>query len=248
MAYRAVLFDLFDTLVIFDRERLPLCEVGGRQVRSTIGCLHELLGPVAPGLTIEACYEALLESWRDAERERSVDHREVPAPVRFGRWLERLAIDPAACPSGLVERLVDRHKIELSRAAHFPAHHVDLLERLARRFRLAVVSNFDWTPTALGILDSAGVTALFDAIVVSDEVGWRKPKRDIFDIALERVGVAAPEALFVGDRADIDVLGAHEAGMATAWINRNGEPLPPGIAAPAFTIRDLAELGPILGA
>jgi FMN phosphatase YigB (HAD superfamily) len=248
MAYRAVLFDLFDTLVIFDRERLPVCDVGGRQVRSTVGCLYEVLGPHAPGVTIEACYDALLESWRDAERERSVDHREVPAPVRFGRWLERLAIDPATCPAGLVGRLVDRHKVELSRAAHFPAHHVDLLERLARRFRLAVVSNFDWTPTALGILESAGVARLFDAIVVSDQVGWRKPKRDIFEIALERVGVAAPEALFVGDRPDIDVVGAQDVGIAAVWINRNGEPLPPGMAPPAFDIRDLAELGPILGA
>jgi FMN hydrolase / 5-amino-6-(5-phospho-D-ribitylamino)uracil phosphatase len=179
---------------------------------------------------------------------RALDHREVPAPVRFGGWLARLSVDPAACRAGLVETLLETHRLELARAAEFPPHHVDLLERLARRFRLAVVSNFDWSPTALGILESAGVRQLFDAVVVSDEVGWRKPRAEIFEVALRRVGVAASEALFVGDRPEIDVVGAQQVGMPVAWINREGAPLPPGMTPPDFDIRDLGELGPILGA
>jgi putative hydrolase of the HAD superfamily len=247
MAFRAVLFDLFDTLVIFDRERLPVVEVRGRRIRSSAGRLHEVLARHAPGLTLETCYDALTESWREAERVRAIDYREVPAPERFGRWLARLGIDPAAGRDGLVQRLLETHRRELARAAEFPPHHVDLLKRLARRYRLAVVSNFDWSPTALGILESAGVRQLFDAVVVSDEVGWRKPRAEIFEVALRRVGVTASEALFVGDRPDIDVVGAQQVGMPVAWINREGAPLPPGMTPPAFDIRDLAELGPILG-
>ena len=84
-------------------------------------------------------------------------------------------------------------------------------------------------------------------IVVSDEVGWRKPRRDIFDAALDRLGVRAEESLFVGDRADMDVLGAQQIGMDAAWINRDGEKLPPGVAPPTYEIRDLGELAGILG-
>src|SRR5207247_9799269 len=107
-----------------------------------------------------------------------------------------------------------------------------LLRRPAERYRLAVVSNFDYTPTALDILERAGVTDLFGTIVVSDEVGWRKPRRDIFDAALSRRGVRAEESLFVGDRADMDVVGAPQIGLAAAGINRDRETLPAGGARP----------------
>jgi len=81
---------------------------------------------------------------------------------------------------------------------------------------------------------------------VSDEVGWRKPRRDIFDAALGRLGVRPDEALFVGDRADMDVLGAQQIGMDAVWINRDGDPLPAGVKAPTYEIRDLGELATIL--
>jgi putative hydrolase of the HAD superfamily len=245
MAYRAVLFDLFDTLVHFDRDRLPVLEINGRTIRSTAGHLHEVLAEHAPHVTLEACYAALVESWQEAERLRAIDHREVTAPERFARFLVTLRLREPL-PPRFVERLLETHRRELAKAAHFPPHHGPLLARLADRYRLAVVSNFDYTPTALEILDRAGVTQLFSTIVVSDAIGWRKPRREIFDEALRRVGVSAAEALFVGDRADIDVTGAHGVGMDVAWINPARDPLPAGVAAPDFEIRDLAELAAIL--
>jgi FMN phosphatase YigB (HAD superfamily) len=245
-AYRAVLFDLFDTLVRFDRERLPAVPLNGRVVRSTVGELHPILAAWAPQVTLEALYNALLESWQQAERLRAVDHREVAAPERFAGLLRCLGLDPVACPGEVVDRLLQAHRRGLSRAAEFPAPHGPLLAELAGRYRLAVVSNFDYTPTAVGILERAGVAELFEAIVVSDAVGWRKPAPAIFEVALDRLGLSAAEALFVGDRADIDVLGAQRIGMHAAWLNRDGGVLPPGVAPPEFEIRDLVELRGIL--
>ena len=246
MTYAAVLFDLFDTLVRFDRERMPEIQINGKTVRSSAGMLHALLKTQAPQIDLERCYEALGESWREAERLRAIDHREVPAAARFAHFFRRLGLDEAALPAGFGRMLIDAHRGALGRAAEFPAHHGPLLRRLAERYRLAVVSNFDYTPTALDILERAGVVELFDTIVVSDEVGWRKPRRDIFDAALGRLGVRADESLFVGDRADMDVLGAQRIGMDAAWINRDGESLPSGVAAPTYEIRDLGELATIL--
>lgn len=246
MSYAAVLFDLFDTLVRFDRERMPEIRVNGKAVRSTAGHLHAILRTHAPDVSLEACYEALVGSWREAERLRAIDHREVPAPERFTHFFRGLALDPAALPAGLTRELIDAHRRELGKAAEFPVHHGPLLERLAARYRLAVVSNFDYTPTALDILERAGVTRLFGAIVVSDAVGWRKPRREIFDAALGQLSVGAAEALFVGDRADIDVLGAQRVGMDAVWINPAGEALPAGMDPPQFEIRDLAELAEVL--
>lgn len=247
MALRAVLFDLFDTLVRFDRDRLPAIEIRGRLVRSTAGHLHPLLREFAPQVTLEAFYDALQASWQAAEQRRRVDHREVAAPERFADLFRRLALDPADCPPAVLQALLDAHRRELSKAAEFPAHHAALLSELGQRFRLAVVSNFDYTPTAVGILQDAGVADLFDAILVSDAVGWRKPAPAIFHAALDRLGIGAGEALFVGDRPDIDVAGAHAVGMATAWINPAGAPLPAGLPAPDHEIRDLDELRAIVG-
>ena len=52
MTYRAVLFDLFDTLVAFDRTRLPELTIKGKVVRSTAGKLYEAFHPFAPGLDL----------------------------------------------------------------------------------------------------------------------------------------------------------------------------------------------------
>lgn len=246
MAYRAVLFDLFDTLVHFDRSRLPEVWVNGRAVHSTVGQLHAVLTSWAPAVSLDALHAALLESWQDAERRRGLEHREVAAAERFAHLFRCLTLDPAACPPSLMHTLLETHRRELSRAAEFPAHHGPLLADLARRYRLAVVSNFDYTPTAVGILSDAGVHNLFEAVVVSDEVGWRKPAPQIFAAALTRLAIVPGEALFIGDRVDIDVVGAQGVGMDTAWINRAGEPLPAGLKPPTFEIRDLAELRGIL--
>jgi FMN phosphatase YigB (HAD superfamily) len=246
-AYQAVLFDLFDTLVRFDRERLPAVPVNGRVVHSTVGQLHPILAAWAPGVTLEALYGALLESWQEAERRRAIDHREVGAMERFACLFGCLGLNAVACPRDVMHQLLEAHRGGLSRAAEFPAHHGPLLADLAERYRLAVVSNFDYTPTALGILKSAGVAELFETVVVSDAVGWRKPAPAIFEAALRHLRLSAADALFVGDRADIDVLGAQQIGMDAAWLNPERAALPAGVAPPEFEIRDLAELRGILG-
>lgn len=244
--HAAVLFDLFDTLVLFDRERLPAVRVDGRIVRSTAGHLHAALRAVLPEVGLAEFLSALLASWREAEAIRERSHREVPAPERFAMLFRLLGHDVAALPPDTVPTLLGIHMRELSRAVVFPPHHRPVLERLRATHRLAVVSNFDYTPTARLVLEREAVAGLFETIVVSDEVGWRKPARAIFETALARLGVDPGDAVFVGDRTDIDVLGAQRVGMTTVWINRTGEGRPAGAPRPDHEIRDLAELPGLL--
>jgi FMN phosphatase YigB (HAD superfamily) len=244
--YAAVLFDLFDTLVHFDPDRLPSVVIDGRTVRSSAGRLHAVLTGHAPHVPLHACYDALRASWQEAERRRAIDHREVAAQERMRDMLTRLALDPTTCPSGLVEALLDAHRIAISEGIEFPIAYRELLAALHGRYRLAVVSNFDYTPTALSLLKGAGVADLFDTIVVSDAIGWRKPRPEIFEAALTALGVKASDALFVGDRADIDVVGAQRLGMAVAWVNRDRAPLPRGVDPPTYEVRHIGELAAIL--
>jgi FMN phosphatase YigB (HAD superfamily) len=245
--YRAVLFDLFDTLVRFDRGRLPVVRIEGREVHSTVEELHEVLRQWAPHVSVEALYRGLTESWKEAERLRAIDHREVGAPERFGYLFRCLALDDAACPPAVATTMIETHRRALARAVEIPTHHVALLHDLRARYRLAVVSNFDYTPTAVGILGEAGIASLFETIVVSDAVGWRKPAPAIFRETLERMRLTTSDVLFVGDRADIDVAGALSMGMDVAWLNPAAEALAPGLAAPTYELRDLTDLRAILG-
>jgi HAD superfamily hydrolase (TIGR01662 family) len=242
----AILFDLFDTLVLLDHNRLPEVLINGKARRTTAGHLHDAFQPFAPGLSLEDFVDGLFWSWQEAERIRGEAHREVTARERFGMMFGRLGLEQGKLPGEALDILLATHMRELSKAVVFPEHHRALLRALKERHRLAVVSNFDYTPTARHVLEREGVADLFETIVVSDEVGWRKPKPVIFERALEHLAIRPGQALFVGDRADVDVAGAQAVGMASAWINREASDLPEGMKPPEYEIRDLGELEAIL--
>jgi FMN phosphatase YigB (HAD superfamily) len=64
-------------------------------------------------------------------------------------------------------------------------------------------------------LAALGLDRFLSATVFSSELGWRKPDARIFTAALQRLGVEAEEAVFVGDRLRDDIAGARAVGMRT---------------------------------
>ncbi|KAG0522685.1 hypothetical protein BDA96_07G058800 [Sorghum bicolor] len=81
--------------------------------------------------------------------------------------------------------------------------------------KLAVVSNFDTRLRKL--LKDLNVSDMFDAIVVSSEVGYEKPAPEIFKIALDNIGVEASKAVHVGDDEAADKAGANAIGLE-CWL------------------------------
>lgn len=244
--YTTILFDLFDTLIRLDRRRLPALRLNGREVRTSAAEIYPGVAALLPGVTLEAFYAAFLWSYDEAERRRAADHREIPARDRLTFCYARLGLDPARVPAEVSERLLAGHMACLARVAEPVPGQAELLEWLAGRYRLGIVSNFDYTPTVRRVLEEAGILHRFDAVVVSDAVGWRKPTPAIFRAAFERLGVGPGECLFVGDRPEIDVAGAKGVGMDAAWLNPAGAPLPSGLPAPDFTIPRLTDVRGIL--
>lgn len=99
-----------------------------------------------------------------------------------------------------------------------------LLERLARRIPLGIVSNGCGNTETL--LRECGLADLFGSIVDSTCVGAWKPDPAIFAPALARLGLPASHVAMVGDRLDRDVEGAAAAGLAAVWVS-GGRPLDP---------------------
>lgn len=85
----------------------------------------------------------------------------------------------------------------------------------------------------------------FDHVVTSDDVASYKPRPEIFEAALNKLGVATDDVLHVGDSRTSDVAGAKGMGISVAWVNRSGKQVTDGLD-PDYTVRDLAELQAIL--
>uniref|UniRef100_A0A2N9FGC0 Haloacid dehalogenase-like hydrolase domain-containing protein 3 n=1 Tax=Fagus sylvatica TaxID=28930 RepID=A0A2N9FGC0_FAGSY len=81
--------------------------------------------------------------------------------------------------------------------------------------KIAVVSNFDTRLRKL--LKDLNVLDLFDAVIISSEVGYEKPDIKIFKAALDKVNVEACKAIHVGDDQKADKVGANAIGI-DCWL------------------------------
>src|SRR5688500_14321367 len=104
--YKAVIFDLFDTLVDFDRTQIPIVTVDGREVRTTAGETYKALAQHAPYTTFEIYYQALSTVTKELLAIRERDHLEIPARRRYELLCDRLGMprDGAAeyCIEGML--------------------------------------------------------------------------------------------------------------------------------------------------
>jgi len=216
--YRAILFDLDDTLYDFhsywrERVRLSLTLV---RVRYT----H--LDPEALAL-VALSERVFIEHWPEFLRRQGVEDETLIAESHevFRReWFERMALADDAAPT---------------------------LEALRSRYRLGLITNGP-SEIQRRKIERFGLANYFDALIVSGEVGVAKPDPAIFGLALERLGVEPAEALFVGDSPEYDLRGAMAAGVPFVWMNPGGEELPEGLEQPLATIGRLGELPALLEA
>ena len=124
-----------------------------------------------------------------------------------------------------VDRFLDAEYVEWTPAHALLGSAHALLDALRDRgLHLAVVANGWPEPARLTRrrIAELGVAERLDAIVLADEVGARKPDPRIFAAALDTLGVDPQDALHVGDRVDVDVLGAARAGILSVqalWFN-----------------------------
>ena len=125
------------------------------------------------------------------------------------------------------------------------AANAPILERLGRRYRLGVVSNFYGNLAT--VCDNAQVRRYFGVIVDSARVGLSKPDPRIFVTAVEALGIEPGRAVMVGDSLARDMAGARAAGMAHIWLTpvpeRQGRPCCPGDRV-IRSLRDLEGLLP----
>lgn len=109
----------------------------------------------------------------------------------------------------------------------FLARNRAVVERLHRRFRIAIVSNFYGNLEA--VCRETGLAPHLDIAIDSAVIKAEKPDPRIFEAALAAVGVSPKKAVFVGDSQPRDMAGARGVGMRHVWLRAgSGEPCCPG--------------------
>jgi putative hydrolase of the HAD superfamily len=202
-----LLFDFFGTLVDYSPSRT---EQGYHQSHAV---LHEFGGRLD--------YASFLQVWSATsarfDQASALDDSEFSMADVTTAFL-RAAL-PAEPTSRQVDVFVAAYIAEWTTAVRHPAGIEALLKDLGAEFRLAVVSNTHSPTLVPDQLAAMGVLDLMDAVVLSVNVGKRKPHADIYEVALGELAIPAQDAWFIGDSYQADYLGPRRMGMEAFLID-----------------------------
>ena len=217
---QACVFDAYGTL--FD-------------VHSAVARLRDQVGGQA---------DALSQLWRTKQLEYTW------LRALMGRHADFWQVTGDALDYALVRTSVDRAMREPLMQAYLALDAYpevpDVLRRLREAGRkTAILSNGEPKMLEAGA-QSAGIDSLLDAILSVEEVGIFKPHPKVYQLAVDRLGVAADRIAFQSSNA-WDVSGAGAFGLRAVWINRLGAPPERLPGAAEHQLQDLSGLPALLG-
>ena len=211
MQIEAILFDMFDTLMIIERDHAFYSP----SLKQTYNYLKKN-GIKASFKEFEKAY---VEA-RDALYAKADPKMEEPHfNVRIAGALERLGYRYSVS-SEIVNGATNSFCETFMKYVRVDDDAVQSLEKLYGRYKLGIVSNFAIPECVSKLLQRHDMTRFFDIVIVSGAVNKRKPSPEIFRQALDALEIAATKTVFVGDTADADIGGAKAVGMKTVYIER----------------------------
>lgn len=174
------------------------------------------------GLSLDAVSADALwqRAWTELDSEANVSGRECSMLEIAARFSELIGAPDSA--SAELSRLVTDYLAAWT-ANHRLAESVrSCLEDLASDHVLSVVSNTHDAGLVPAQLARFGIDHFFADVFTSIDIGWRKPRREIFDAVLAKHDVSAADAVFVGDNWEADVVGPAAVGMRSFYVGTRG--------------------------
>ncbi|MHB8481395.1 MAG: HAD family hydrolase [Nitrospiria bacterium] len=244
--YKAIIFDLFGTLIHFDETRLPALNFQGQEIHSTTPPLFEIASKIRNGYTLESFHQSLREVSKRQRQEKTARLMEISCLTRMKALLSDLNFPETEQTNQLAKLMKNVHMGWLKKGVYLPEGHFDLLEKLKPSFQLGLLSNFDDARTGYRILEELHIDTFFHSTLFSEEAGWIKPHPSLFDTMLTRMNLQPYQVLFVGDTPDADVMGPKQFGMDTVWINSGSSSFPDTQYRPDFQVTRLSELEAVI--
>lgn len=211
MRLEAVLFDLFDTLLLLENDEVFY--------PPSLRKLHEFLIKNHVNVPFEAFKRVYFEVRERLYSETQESLEEPHFNVRVSQTLQNLGhnfseTDPIVV--GATGAFAD----EIMRYVHLDEDAIHVLRKLQVKYKLGLVSNFAIPECGWKLLEKFNLERFFQAVVISGEINRRKPSPEIFERALKHLRVEASRAAFVGDTPNLDVKGPKIVGMKTILIKR----------------------------
>jgi len=232
MPIQAVLFDMFDTLMLIEKDHAFY--------HHSLKRAHMFL--VDNGLDVKfTVFRDAYTKARDALYvEADVKLEEPHFNIRISKALESLGYT-FSVQSDVVAGATNAFCEGFMEYVRIDDNAKTALLELHGKYKLGIVSNFAIPECVDKLLEKHGLDKLFGVVVVSGSVNKRKPSPEIFEKALEKLGVSAENSVFVGDTVDADIGGAKSAGIKAIYVERRSQKEVEG-ACPDQTIKGLGEL------
>ncbi|HLF27584.1 MAG TPA: HAD family hydrolase [Anaerolineae bacterium] len=242
MTIKGVIFDLGSTLIEFGGEWHDVMWRGALQQIEFFNAHGFPLDPAAFLKRHRELIMLFVEKGQQDWIEYSSDKALKMALAEFGY---------TEVPQSLIDQsLITLYAYGESLWQPFPDTYSTLDALRAKGYRLAIISNARDAANVHRLIDDHHLRPWFDPILISAEVGVRKPNPRIFKAALDRWGIGPGEAVMVGDMLGADVLGAKNVGMRNVWAtmqaDRQANEVHLDTILPDATIAALAELLPLL--
>jgi putative hydrolase of the HAD superfamily len=229
------------------------------QIKNVLFDFGDTLVQASPQYSLDTCLSHLLESLsrndisvslEDFKRAYNATYERIIARNSFREVPYSVVISQTLGLCGYSSEPTDKAIVEAAEAFMDCWIHArtmeksipSLLRRLRKRYTLGVVSNLAYSPAVSKTLERFGVVEIFDAIIVSADVGWRKPSPKIFRKALQTMRISASETVYVGDELDHDIEGAKKVGMHTILLKRPLTNMAASKAKPDHIIHEWKEL------
>jgi len=231
MPIKAVLFDMFDTLMLIEKNHAFYSPSLKRAHRFLVENGVDVEFKVFRDAYIKARDALYVEA--DAKLEEPHFNRRISNALESLGYFDVESEVVAGTTNEFCEGFMEYVRIDDQTKS--------ALEKLHGKYKLGIVSNFAIPECVDKLLEKHGLDKLFDVVVVSGAVNKRKPSPEIFQKALEKLCVNAENAVFVGDTVDADIIGAKAAGMKVIFIERRVQKEAEQ-ACPNQTIKSLSEL------
>lgn len=215
MHIEAVLFDLFNTLVLLEND--------DAFYMPSLKKLHTHLVKNNINVPFEQFLRAYFEV-RDQLYEQTGKTLEEPHfNTRISRTLQKLGHNLSTSHS-IVTGATQTFCKEFIKYAHPDKDTPHVLNTLHKKHKLAIVSNLAIPECATQILDKYDLTKYFDVVVISGNINKRKPSPAIYMEALKTLKVTPDKAVFIGDTPGTDIKGAKALGLKAILIERPTAP------------------------
>ncbi|MEI5991045.1 TIGR02254 family HAD hydrolase [Enterococcus termitis] len=226
MKFKTLLFDVDDTLLDFQLTEKK--------------ALQALFQEEGLFLTdeIEATYKKInSQLWREFEQGKT--DKKTVTDTRFSLLFAQFNKNVDG------KKMGEQYRYHLSQGHDLLGNSKEIIERLQPDYDLYIVTN-GVAKTQYQRLNDSKMTAFFNDIFVSEEVGYQKPMKEYFDYVFERIpSFEREKTLIIGDSLASDIQGGNVSNIQTLWLNPSKQPALTDIQ-PTYEISQLDEIFKVL--